>query len=1165
MPIATAKAFRQQILKPAEGIFLFHARAIERLIEGQFGDQLFGISVPNLPYYLMPQAAFLFGLETENAEALSVIEGLRLPSYVILLPSPNEQLQSRETLDRLRYDYWSRSFEAEVARAWQMARDTCGDAADFGAPALRQLIGDHAYTEMVDVLDYDDLTLPIWDESLICRSFVAAITRLRYFAPGARSFFFPAIRNWAELDRWLGAGGLDLPPPLVSRRHPPLLSNSRPGSKRGAMGIIPLLPTALPYGQSDPDLEPALARIQAQHAPAYAMRRRPLVTPTTTVKRASRTLALRCELALRNSAHLRPRRSWPMQLWDELTARLSRLSGRLLFAPSLERFHAPSAKRPSRAWLNAGVSLFRHALVAAHRAERRGRFAVALIHLANARRLLARLERFSIDPMEHLYAAMSERELRCEQGLTRLLVTRLQLKPPLADQLQQLIHRLAAEDRGTSASSPARTVLGHLASVSVESRSDYYQIQLWQGLWRQGSDRWRQMLPFQSLLYALRSLQNARQRLEDIPWPLADMEQFTRILEDMTACVTADLDQQLRPRLQQAMREAEFLPRDHRENVAAHKMLRELLDVIAQRRHLKFTDVRDVVARNILRLPDPTLGEFFRGDRLRRFDRTAARALPGVYRPGEFYIKGLQQLTAPLFGTDLGRRLLRHLLVPAGAVFLVLKTLDLLLYELPWVDKAFHLTSTLAVTLFATLINVLFYTEIGRHIISSFWSGSRFLLYFLLIDGPRTLLRWPPVLRLLNTGLMRGLGRNLIQPLLVGILPLIPIMMLAVLVDEVPIPGLWLLGLAFALGTLARNTPGGRRFIDNLVSYVTRVFARINQTVFFGAIQQLLFFFKELTRRFAQAMYRVDESLTHHLSESRQNYLLKVIAAPLWHFFETLIQFYITVLIEPQVNPVKHFPIVTIGHKIMLPFLPAITAFFLAITHSLLPKWIGYPLVTLTVVMLPGLFGFLVWEFKENWKLYEANHAVALRNFDDSAQELIIEPAVIGDHGETMRRLLMRGFHSGALPKSFDRVRRVVLKQLRDQRPYPKRVRSTQRRLEAIERAICVFVDRELSFALRQRCQNPDCTLERVDTRTPRLATQWVELQIDLYPQQQQEPVQLKIDIALHQSNIVMTTAIIGQQQRISPACWQMIDADMRLFAGRMEARLAADCFSGLA
>ena len=143
MSTVTAKAFRQQILKPAEGIFLFHARAIERLIEEQLGERLLGVSIPDLPYYLMPRDAFLFGLESENAEALSVIEGLRLPDHVILLPSPATQDLDERSLRQLRHDYWARGFEAEVARAWQMAREDNQDARQFGADALTRLIGEH--------------------------------------------------------------------------------------------------------------------------------------------------------------------------------------------------------------------------------------------------------------------------------------------------------------------------------------------------------------------------------------------------------------------------------------------------------------------------------------------------------------------------------------------------------------------------------------------------------------------------------------------------------------------------------------------------------------------------------------------------------------------------------------------------------------------------------------------------------------------------------------------------------------------------------------------------------------------------------------------------------------------------------------------------------------
>jgi hypothetical protein len=432
---------------------------------------------------------------------------------------------------------------------------------------------------------------------------------------------------------------------------------------------------------------------------------------------------------------------------------------------------------------------------------------------------------------------------------------------------------------------------------------------------------------------------------------------------------------------------------------------------------------------------------------------------------------------------------------------------------------------------------------------------------------------------LLSAGIVRALGRNLVQPLLIGTLPLIPIILLAVFVEEVPIePGLWLAVLAFAVGTLARNTPAGRRFLDNLNTRVGLYLQRINQALFISLIQWLLSFFKEVTRGFSQLLYRVDEALVHHLGERVMSLVFKALITPLWRFAEALIQFYVTVLVEPQVNPVKHFPIVSIGHKLLLPFLPAITAAFIEISESVLPKVIAYPLVTLTIVLLPGLFGFFVWELKENWKLYQANHREGLltagREADPFAvrperEPLPVEPAAVGPHGESVRSLMARGFHAGALPKGFDRLRRVLRVEMREQEPRPRRLLRVQRRLEEVQHAFCVFFEREFTYALRERCRDPNCTLQRVETGTPRIATNLVELAVDIYPgarrdgqgprlpdHKQAEPLTLGIRLFYRAPRIRVETEINGHAERIGPYCWSLIAADLQLFAGRAGADL---------
>jgi len=63
--------------------------------------------------------------------------------------------------------------------------------------------------------------------------------------------------------------------------------------------------------------------------------------------------------------------------------------------------------------------------------------------------------------------------------------------------------------------------------------------------------------------------------------------------------------------------------------------------------------------------------------------------------------------------------------------------------------------------------------------------------------------------------------------------------------------------------------------------------------------------------------------------------------------------------------------------------------------------------MTLVVGGIPGIFGFLAWELKENWKLYRQNGSAT------------VDPVAIGSHGERVTGLLRPGFHSGSIPKSF--------------------------------------------------------------------------------------------------------------------------------------------------
>ena len=88
-------------------------------------------------------------------------------------------------------------------------------------------------------------------------------------------------------------------------------------------------------------------------------------------------------------------------------------------------------------------------------------------------------------------------------------------------------------------------------------------------------------------------------------------------------------------------------------------------------------DLRDALSRNALKLPDiGGPGTLVFGDPLLRADRRLAELLEGVYRPAEFYLRWLQQLSSLGFGTRTGRFLTLNLVVPFGGAYLIYKGLN---------------------------------------------------------------------------------------------------------------------------------------------------------------------------------------------------------------------------------------------------------------------------------------------------------------------------------------------------------------------------------------------------------------------------------------------------------------------------------------------------------
>jgi len=170
----------------------------------------------------------------------------------------------------------------------------------------------------------------------------------------------------------------------------------------------------------------------------------------------------------------------------------------------------------------------------------------------------------------------------------------------------------------------------------------------------------------------------------------------------------------------------------------------------------------------------------------------------------------------------------------------------------------------------------------------------------------------------------------------------------------------------------------------------------------------------------------------------------------IWFAVTYVVRIYTNLLVEPTVNPIKHFPVVTVGHKLMLPIVPQVFQALVAVALPLVGELLATGFAGVTLFFVPGIFGFIAWELKSNWRLFEANRPTTLR------------PVLVGSHGETIPRLLRPGFHSGTVPKLFRKLRRAARHV---------QVVAVHKRAEAlhhVEKEIRYFIDREFVNLLLQ-------------------------------------------------------------------------------------------------
>ncbi len=592
-------------------------------------------------------------------------------------------------------------------------------------------------------------------------------------------------------------------------------------------------------------------------------------------------------------------------------------------------------------------------------------------------------------------------------------------------------------------------VLYDLQKVCVDHERGVYTLDVFGWLGSLGRKPLKRFLPGQRDVLVSKHLRNAAQRLPAVRLTQRWRSRVNALLEAAVHRAEANLRARFKPVVERALDKVKLLPANPPERVGRKKLVDEILDRIVERGFLSMSDLRDALSRNSLKLPDlASARQFFRGDQLIRADRQLAATLDGVYRGGEMYLRFPQRLSSLAFGTPLGRFLTQYVAIPFGAAFLALEGLSHLInpfLHLFGIPEEVHLFNWFSLAILGGwLLGLMHSPTFRRQFVESALTIGRGLRR-VFVHWPRWLVGLPIVQNIIRSRPFQVFQRYVFKPLL---LSLALSVVVAVFTDGYVT--WWSLPATFAVASVLLNSRIGRNVDEMVTDWMMHTWHRLRIHVFAALVRWIMDTFHQVLEAIERFLYSVDEWLRFRAGERRSLLWLKASLASVWFFVNYVIRFLVTLMVEPQINPIKHFPVVTVSHKLLLPLVLAI---HLALEGPLGNLW-AWGISLFIQFLFPGMFGFLVWELKENWRLYAANRPANLRK------------AVIGHHGETMVQLLRPGFRSGTIPKLYARLRRASRKAYwtGNWKACGKHLKSLLHLSGAIE----AFTERELVETLRE-------------------------------------------------------------------------------------------------
>jgi len=668
----------------------------------------------------------------------------------------------------------------------------------------------------------------------------------------------------------------------------------------------------------------------------------------------------------------------------------------------------------------------------------------------NVRAALVRRKAFDVAPLNIMNAARNELLSEIERLVLRLQaaleLSDVEVRPWLA-----MCERLLPAARRGFWNANAR-LLSDLQQVCLDHEQEIYKTDLLSWLKNLGRVSLKRPLPNQRIVMMSKHLRRAVLRVPVVQINATGRQELSRLLHAAADAAEHILRRRMEPLVREALRAAGFVPQGVVERVALQKVTQELLDGVVQRGFLTLGNLRDAISRNQLKMPDlNNVRELVTGDPLLRADKILSSPLEGVYQRGPFYLRWLQRASSLAYGTACGRVLTKFFFLPFGLSFLSLMAAEEIAHLVIGADRSaahqFLIYSSTNMFWLGLFIFACIHLLSFRNVVILLLKATRKVLKLVLLDAPRRIVEFPLVEWVLKSFPMRLFRRFLLTPLLAT----------SVLCLFLPFfgvyqrPDRWWSLVTALLTMIVLNSRIGRDTEELTREFVSHTWYRIRTHLLLGLFTFVVDAFQWLMDGLERVLYAVDEWLRFRSGESRITLGVKAVLGLAWSLIHGVIRFCVTLLIEPQINPIKHFPVVTVSHKLVMTTLLIPLATLLERFYDKPAAW---TLAGLILSGIPGVFGFLAWELKENWKLYAANRHLTLR------------PVHIGHHGESLTRLLRPGFHSGTIPKMFARRRRAARNahenpQVNNQARYAEKMHHEA---ESVRQ----FVDRELVGLLRE-------------------------------------------------------------------------------------------------